>query len=118
MIAEIESVGTVGRGHERPADWKALAMFVQGMLPAGGTVHIPAAPPQPGGLRVAFLLYRGNPQCGGQGVYTRHLTRELAALGHSVEVFSGPPWPELSTSIATGWRCRWSTWHQLQRAPS
>jgi len=61
--------------------------------------HIPAAPPQPGGLRVAFLLYRGNPQCGGQGVYTRHLTRELATLGHSVEVFSGPPWPELDPGV-------------------
>ena len=56
---------------------------------------LPAAPPRPGGLRVAFLIYRGNPRCGGQGVYTRHLTRELVALGHSVEVFSGPPWPEL-----------------------
>jgi glycosyltransferase involved in cell wall biosynthesis len=60
---------------------------------------IPAAPPQPGGLRIAFLLYRGNPRCGGQGVYTRHLTRELLALGHSVEVFSGPPWPELDPGV-------------------
>ena len=51
---------------------------------------VPAAPPRPGGLRIAFLVYRGNPRCGGQGVYTRHLTRELVALGHSVEVFAGP----------------------------
>jgi glycosyltransferase involved in cell wall biosynthesis len=50
-------------------------------------------------LRVAFLIYRGNPRCGGQGVYTRHLTRELVALGHSVEVFSGPPWPELDEGV-------------------
>jgi glycosyltransferase involved in cell wall biosynthesis len=48
---------------------------------------------------VAFLIYRGNPRCGGQGVYTRHLTRELAALGHSVEVFAGPPWPELDEGV-------------------
>jgi glycosyltransferase involved in cell wall biosynthesis len=48
---------------------------------------------------VAFLLYRGNPRCGGQGVYTRHLTRELVALGHSVEVFAGPPWPELDPGV-------------------
>jgi glycosyltransferase involved in cell wall biosynthesis len=62
--------------------------------------RVPAAPPSdPAGLRVAFLIYRGNPRCGGQGVYTRHLTRELAALGHSVEVFSGPPWPELDPGI-------------------
>jgi glycosyltransferase involved in cell wall biosynthesis len=50
-------------------------------------------------LRVAFLIYRGNPRCGGQGVYTRHLTRELVALGHSVEVFAGPPWPELDPGV-------------------
>jgi glycosyltransferase involved in cell wall biosynthesis len=60
---------------------------------------VPAAPPRPGGLRIAFLIYRGNPRCGGQGVYTRHLTRELVSLGHSVEVFSGPPWPELDPGV-------------------
>ncbi|HEY4463725.1 MAG TPA: glycosyltransferase family 4 protein [Streptosporangiaceae bacterium] len=46
-------------------------------------------------LRVALLSYRSKPHCGGQGVYVRHLSRELAALGHTVEVFSGPPYPEL-----------------------
>ncbi len=61
--------------------------------------RVPAAPPAPGGLRIAFLIYRGNPRCGGQGVYTRHLTRELVALGHSVEVFSGAPWPELDEGV-------------------
>jgi glycosyltransferase involved in cell wall biosynthesis len=59
----------------------------------------PAAPPAPGGLRIAYLVYRGNPRCGGQGVYTRHLTRELVALGHSVEVFAGQPWPELDDGV-------------------
>jgi glycosyltransferase involved in cell wall biosynthesis len=44
-------------------------------------------------LRVAFLIYRGNPHCGGQGVYSRHLTRELTELGHSVTMFAGAPWP-------------------------
>ncbi len=56
-------------------------------------------PAAPGGHRVAFLIYRGNPRVGGQGVYTRHLTRELVALGHSVEVLSGPPWPELDEGV-------------------
>ena len=51
----------------------------------------PPRPPGPDGLRIAFLVYRGNPRCGGQGVYTRHLTRELMELGHSVEVFAGQP---------------------------
>jgi glycosyltransferase involved in cell wall biosynthesis len=47
-------------------------------------------------LRVAYLVYRGNPHCGGQGVYTRELVRELTDLGHDVTVFSGPPYPELA----------------------
>jgi glycosyltransferase involved in cell wall biosynthesis len=46
-------------------------------------------------LRVALLSYRSKPHCGGQGIYLRHLSRELAALGHHVEVFSGQPYPEL-----------------------
>jgi glycosyltransferase involved in cell wall biosynthesis len=50
-------------------------------------------------VRVAFLVYRGNPYCGGQGVYTRHLTRELTALGHIVTVFSGQPYPELDDGV-------------------
>ncbi|MCI4355147.1 MAG: glycosyltransferase, partial [Thermoplasmata archaeon] len=61
--------------------------------------RIPPRPPEAGGRRVAFLIYRGNPRCGGQGVYTRHLTRELVALGHSVEVFAGPPWPDLDEGV-------------------
>jgi len=56
-------------------------------------------PVRPRRLRIAYLVYRGNPRCGGQGVYTRHLTAELAALGHSVTVFSGPPYPELSQTV-------------------
>jgi glycosyltransferase involved in cell wall biosynthesis len=46
-------------------------------------------------LRIALLSYRSKPHCGGQGVYVRHLSRELHALGHRVEVFSGQPYPEL-----------------------
>ncbi len=61
--------------------------------------RVPARPADEGKYRIAFLIYRGNPRCGGQGVYTRHLTRELVALGHSVEVFAGPPWPELDEGV-------------------
>jgi glycosyltransferase involved in cell wall biosynthesis len=46
-------------------------------------------------LRIALLSYRSKPHCGGQGVYVRHLSRELHALGHRVEVFSGQPYPDL-----------------------
>lgn len=50
-------------------------------------------------LRVALLSYRGKPTCGGQGVYVRHLSRELAALGHRVEVIGGPPYPVLDPGV-------------------
>ena len=50
-------------------------------------------------LRIAFLTYRGHPYTGGQGVYTRHMARELVALGHDVEVISGPPYPHLDPGI-------------------
>src|SRR5690242_20491912 len=55
------------------------------------------APTQPDAprLRIALLTYRGNPRSGGQGVYTRYLTRELVALDHAVTVFSGQPYPVL-----------------------
>ncbi|MGP3707429.1 glycosyltransferase family 4 protein [Gordonia paraffinivorans] len=46
-------------------------------------------------MRIALLSYRSKPHCGGQGVYVRHLSRELALLGHQVEIFSGQPYPEL-----------------------
>ena len=50
-------------------------------------------------MRVALLSYRSKPHCGGQGVYVRHLSRELTALGHEVEVFSGQPYPELDPGV-------------------
>ncbi len=50
-------------------------------------------------LKVALLTYRGKPTCGGQGVYIRHLSRELVALGHQVEVFSGQPYPVLDPGV-------------------
>ena len=50
-------------------------------------------------LRIAYLAYRGNPHSGGQGVYTRHLTRELVGLGHHVTVFGGQPYPDLDDGV-------------------
>ncbi|WP_046728334.1 glycosyltransferase family 4 protein [Streptomyces humi] len=46
-------------------------------------------------LDIALLTYKGNPFCGGQGVYVRHLSRELARLGHRVEVIGSQPYPVL-----------------------
>ncbi|HEY0401664.1 MAG TPA: glycosyltransferase family 4 protein [Blastococcus sp.] len=50
-------------------------------------------------LRIALLSYRSKPHSGGQGVYVRALSRELAELGHRVEVFSGQPYPELDAGV-------------------
>ncbi len=52
-----------------------------------------------GSLRIAYLTYRGKPHVGGQGVYTRHLTKALADLGHQVEVFAGQPYPILDERV-------------------
>ncbi|MEH0579459.1 glycosyltransferase family 4 protein [Streptomyces sp. B21-108] len=46
-------------------------------------------------LNIALLTYKGNPFCGGQGVYVRHLSRELVRLGHRVEVIGSQPYPVL-----------------------
>ena len=50
-------------------------------------------------LRIALLSYRGNPHSGGQGIYVRYLSKALADLGHTVEVFAGQPYPELHDGI-------------------
>lgn len=50
-------------------------------------------------LRIAYLTYRGKPHVGGQGVYSRHLTKALVDLGHQVEVFSGQPYPVLDERV-------------------
>lgn len=50
-------------------------------------------------MRIALVSYRSKPHVGGQGVYLRYLTRELVALGHTVEVFSGQPYPDLVDGV-------------------
>ena len=74
--------------------------FVMRRFDQQASTHSPA--PSRGAqqrLRVALLSYRSKPHCGGQGVYVRHLSRELVALGHDVEVFSGQPYPELDEGV-------------------
>ncbi|MGE0731298.1 MAG: glycosyltransferase [Acidimicrobiia bacterium] len=56
--------------------------------------------PDPDGpLRIAYLCYRGKPHVGGQGVYTRHLTKALVDLGHTVDVLGGQPYPILDERV-------------------
>lgn len=50
-------------------------------------------------MRVALLSYRSKPHSGGQGIYVRQLSRGLVEAGHRVEVFSGPPYPELDPRV-------------------
>ncbi len=45
-------------------------------------------------LRIAYVAYRGNMNSGGQGIYLWFLAREMARLGHDVQVFVGPPYPD------------------------
>jgi len=44
-------------------------------------------------MKVCLLSYRGNPYCGGQGIYVMYIARELVKLGHEVHVIAGPPYP-------------------------
>jgi glycosyltransferase involved in cell wall biosynthesis len=64
-----------------------------GWGPTGAAPH----PDEP--LSIAYLTYRGKPHVGGQGVYTRHLTKALVDLGHHVEVLGGQPYPVLDERV-------------------
>lgn len=72
------------------------AEAIEAGTPAGPAATS-GAPDRP--LRIALLSYKGNPFCGGQGVYVRHLSRELARLGHSVEVIGAQPYPVLDEGV-------------------
>jgi len=50
-------------------------------------------------LRIALLGYRSHPHVGGQGIYLHYLSKALVELGHSVDVISGPPYPELDPRV-------------------
>lgn len=52
-----------------------------------------------GSLDVCLLSYRSDPYSGGQGVYVKYLSRALTALGHSVDVISGKPYPDLDEGV-------------------
>ncbi|MDZ7687008.1 MAG: glycosyltransferase family 4 protein [Gammaproteobacteria bacterium] len=60
------------------------------------------APTNPGDaspLKIALLGYRSNPYSGGQGIYLHYLSKALQAAGHSVDVISGPPYPDLVPGV-------------------
>lgn len=65
--------------------------------PSVARVDISAAKPR--ALRIALLGYRSHPHVGGQGIYLQYLSKALVELGHSVDVISGPPYPELDPCV-------------------
>ncbi|MCO1334079.1 glycosyltransferase family 4 protein [Microbulbifer sp. OS29] len=50
-------------------------------------------------LRICLLGYRSHPHSGGQGIYLRYLSKALVDAGHSVDVISGQPYPELDERV-------------------
>lgn len=43
--------------------------------------------------------YRSKPHCGGQGIYIKYLSSALKKMGHTVDVISGEPYPELEDGV-------------------
>jgi glycosyltransferase involved in cell wall biosynthesis len=50
-------------------------------------------------LRIAFLSYRWYPGVGGMGVFLTRVAAALARRGHSVDLLSGPPYPEAPDGV-------------------
>ena len=50
---------------------------------------------------------------GGQGVYLRYVTRELAAMGHEVHVIAGVPYPEVAPEVQLHKLKNFSFWSYL-----
>ena len=46
-------------------------------------------------LNIAISSYRSAPFGGGQGIFVYELSKALQALGHKVDIISGPPYPSL-----------------------
>lgn len=57
----------------------------------------PITPIKP--LKIALLGYRSHPFVGGQGIYIKYLSAALSALGHQVDVYSGPPYPNVEEPV-------------------
>jgi len=50
-------------------------------------------------LKIALLSYRSKPFSGGQGIYVKYLSKALQNLGHEIDVYSGPPYPDLDPRV-------------------
>ena len=87
------------RSIQKPEGVLPCAIFPAGLahiMDATLATHVPGHD-RP--LKVALLGYRSNPFSGGQGVYLKHLSKALVDLGHSVDVISGEPYPDLDPRV-------------------
>ena len=50
-------------------------------------------------MNIAILSYRSARFGGGQGIYVRDISYALNLMGHSVDVISGPPYPDLHKDV-------------------
>ncbi len=50
-------------------------------------------------LKICILGYRSNPYSGGQGIYIKYLSKALVDAGHTVDVISGEPYPQLDERV-------------------
>jgi len=50
-------------------------------------------------LRILIPSYRSHTYTGGQGVYLYYISRALVDMGHTVDIISGPPYPELDPRV-------------------
>ena len=50
-------------------------------------------------LNIAISSYRSAPFGGGQGIFVYELSKALQALGHKVDIISGPPYPSLEPGV-------------------
>ena len=87
------------RSIQKPEGVLPCAIFPAGLahiMDATLAPHVPG-PDRP--FKIALLGYRSNPFSGGQGVYLKHLSKALVELGHSVDVISGEPYPDLDPRV-------------------
>ncbi|HEY9037235.1 MAG TPA: glycosyltransferase family 4 protein [Pseudomonadales bacterium] len=63
------------------------------------TADVLALPAAVRPLRICLLGYRSHPYGGGQGIYLHYLSKALVDLGHSVDVISGEPYPQLDARV-------------------
>lgn len=88
-----------GRALRRLFPGVSTASVTRSSPPSQVTSKTTATGSREGPLDVCLLSYRGNPYSGGQGVYVKYLSRALTNLGHSVDVISGKPYPELDPEV-------------------